>query len=289
MANLRYEEGFAGFTFGCDPELVIVNQNGEPVGAEGLVPGTKENPHKVEKGAVQVDGMAAEINIDPVTTRHDWIDNIATVRKQLDEMLPEGYKSIIASSMSYSKENWEAVSKENRVMGCSPDYNAWTGDINRPPKLNPNSRTWPFGGHIHIGWIHNNEAPLNDSEHLENCRDLIKQLDWFVGAWSVQTETDMYRRSLYGKAGAFRYTSYGVEYRTPSSLWLRDSRAIGLMWDRMQAALHYMAKTFFPEAAPHNWNEVVRAVINENEKVEHDYGPLQFPVVSLNSKKQVIL
>ena len=53
-----------GMTFGCDPELFVVNGNDEFVYPE-WIPGNKEEPHPVEHGAVQIDGMAAEFNIDP--------------------------------------------------------------------------------------------------------------------------------------------------------------------------------------------------------------------------------
>jgi len=49
---------------GCDPEL-FVKKDGVLVSAHGLVQGSKEHPFRVSKGAVQVDGMALEFNIDP--------------------------------------------------------------------------------------------------------------------------------------------------------------------------------------------------------------------------------
>lgn len=55
----------AKFTIGCDPEI-FVKKNGRPVSAFGLVQGTKESPQKTKFGAVQVDGMALEINTNPV-------------------------------------------------------------------------------------------------------------------------------------------------------------------------------------------------------------------------------
>jgi hypothetical protein len=83
-------EALGGFKFGCDPEGFIKNtQTGEYVTAEGLIPGTKLEPHPVKHGAVQVDGMAAEFNIDPASELHDFNRNIAAVINQFEKMLPE--------------------------------------------------------------------------------------------------------------------------------------------------------------------------------------------------------
>src|SRR3546814_10561962 len=81
-----------GLTVGCDPELFVMNTDGEFVSAEGLIPGTKSEPYPVKFGAVQVDGMAAEFNIDPVDNYNDFSRNVKEVRKQLKAMLPKGYK-----------------------------------------------------------------------------------------------------------------------------------------------------------------------------------------------------
>jgi hypothetical protein len=56
------------FKIGADPEFFLRDKaTGKFVSAHGLIPGTKRQPMKVDKGAVQVDGMALEFNIDPVT------------------------------------------------------------------------------------------------------------------------------------------------------------------------------------------------------------------------------
>lgn len=108
MAN-AVELKLNNFTVGCDPELFVVNDKGEFVCADGLIPGTKEEPFKVEGGAVQVDGMAAEFNIDPVSNFKDFRDNISMVMTQLREMLPEGYSLKAVPAVEFSKEVWDAA------------------------------------------------------------------------------------------------------------------------------------------------------------------------------------
>ncbi len=50
------------FTIGADPEIFL-RRRGKAFSAHGVIPGTKKEPHNVEKGAVQVDGMAVEFNV----------------------------------------------------------------------------------------------------------------------------------------------------------------------------------------------------------------------------------
>ena len=51
------------FTIGADPEVFVADSlTNTFVSAHDLVPGTKLEPFAVNKGAVQVDGMALEFN-----------------------------------------------------------------------------------------------------------------------------------------------------------------------------------------------------------------------------------
>jgi hypothetical protein len=64
---------------GADPELFVFTRSGKPVSAHDLIPGTKYEPHEVGNGAVQVDGVAAEFNIDPAANEDEFFFNIAFV------------------------------------------------------------------------------------------------------------------------------------------------------------------------------------------------------------------
>jgi hypothetical protein len=48
-------------------------------------------PYVVKHGAVQVDGVAAEINIDPASTFQEFSYNLQQVLLQLQDMIP-GYE-----------------------------------------------------------------------------------------------------------------------------------------------------------------------------------------------------
>lgn len=204
------------FTIGCDPELFL-KKDGKFVSAYGLIKGTKEEPLKVEGGAVQVDGMALEFNIDPASTAEEFSTNISNVLAQLRAMVPPEYEFVFSPvaefGTDYIKEQPELASR----LGCEPDFNAWKGGKANPvPNAGASFRT--ASGHIHIGWTENQD--INDPEHIDACCMMVKQLDAILGLASLLWDKDKTRRELYGKAGAFRPKSYGVEYRVLSNAWL---------------------------------------------------------------------
>src|SRR3546814_6507370 len=102
-------------TFGCDPEVFILDEYGAPVSPEDFLPGTKEEPYKVNKGAVQVDGMAGEFNIDPAHTFDEFDDNIVSVMKEMTGMLPKGYKLSVVPHMVRSEEHTSELQSLMRI------------------------------------------------------------------------------------------------------------------------------------------------------------------------------
>jgi hypothetical protein len=62
-------------------------------------------------------------------------------------------------------------------------------------------------------------------------------MDMFLGVPSVVKDPDTDRRSLYGKAGCFRFTPYGVEYRTLSSYMMKTNQLIGFVYDQTMKAI----------------------------------------------------
>ena len=271
-------DALPGFTFGCDPELFVVDGDGEFVTAEGLIPGTKEDPYKVNGGAVQVDGMAAEFNIDPVSTFEDFNHKISIVMTQLKAMLPRGHALVAAPSAVFSEKVWNETPDIAKILGCNPDFNAWTGKVNPPPnpELASNPRLRTASGHLHIGWT--DDADISDKQYVTNCRDLVKQLDWYLGAWSVAQDSDPTRRELYGKAGAMRFKPYGVEYRVLSNFWLGSVSSRRMVWNRMQQAIADMRDRFMPENCPHSFNDLVIKSINESKLDQSLMANFPFPV-----------
>src|SRR5690606_12110796 len=207
-------------TIGADPELFVKDtQTGKFVSAHALIPGSKMNPYLVPDGAVQVDGLAAEFNIFPASSEEEFCKNISSVLSTLSGMVKDKNQNLVLCAVptaTFDKEYFDSLPEETKLLGCEPDFNAWTGDINCPPKTDKPFRTG--GGHIHIGW--GNGFDVNDPEHISLCEKLVRQLDMHLYRQSLRWDSDEERRQLYGQIGSYRPKFYGVEYRPLSNKWV---------------------------------------------------------------------
>lgn len=219
------------FLVGADPE-VFVKQNNRFVTGHGLIEGDKQNPFPVENGAVQVDGMALEFNIDPASNEQEFLYNVQHVLSQLSAMVPE--HEIAAEPVAeFGAEYLSSMPPKAVELGCDPDYNAWSyGGENEKPDENVDFRTG--AGHIHIGWCEG--ANIHDPYHIDVCCSLVKQLDFYLGLPSLLFDKSTKRRSLYGAAGAYRAKPYGVEYRVLSNKWLASPELIAWAYRATVAA-----------------------------------------------------
>lgn len=205
---------------GCDPE-VFVKKAGVFHSAHNLIRGDKKNPQKVNRGAVQVDGMALEFNIDPAASEGEFLLNVQTVLDIMTKMVP-GYEVVATPVADFSLEYLKSQPKEALELGCEPDFNAWTNAVNPRPDGERPMRT--ASGHVHVGWT--KDENIQDGNHVNRAQMVVKQLDFFLGLPSLVYDGDVRRREMYGKAGACRYKSYGVEYRTLSNAWLNSAELI---------------------------------------------------------------
>jgi phiEco32-like amidoligase-type 2 protein len=218
---------------GADPELFVFKGD-TPVSCHDFLPGTKEDPFRVEFGAVQVDGTVAEFNIDPAGSEDEFSRNIRAVMAQLSEMLPPGHELRIQPTVEYSPEYFASLPAKAKELGCDPDFDASRdGMENERPDNTTTMRTG--AGHVHLGFT--DGVDPRSSDHINRCCTLIRHLDVFLGVPSLLWDRDNKRRSLYGRAGAFRPKSYGVEYRTLSNAWLRSDDLVRLVYRNSVAAV----------------------------------------------------
>lgn len=247
---------------GTDTELFLRKED-KFLSAYNVIPGSKSNPYPVKKGMVSVDGMALEFGIDPAHSFPVFKSNINTVLSRLQDLIPEDHEMAVVASVLFDEEYMEAQPEESKILGCDPDYNAWTGEENPQPEAHPTMRT--AGGHLHIGFIEGALKKEGDQAHFEDCRTIVKELDYYNGLFACVVDNDNRRMNMYGQAGAFRPKPYGVEYRTLSNFWiLRDDymeRVFnGCNWAieglKENKSVHEKFKDAFD----------VRSIINNNDK-----------------------
>lgn len=220
-------------TIGADPELFIINEKTKKVvSAVGLIPGEKGNPWRSddmpEGFGLETDNILAEFNIPPVKDRINFVNNIVYMQEYIDKFVKSknpdlGIKCIASQTVPAS----ELQSDQAKLFGCDVDYNAYTMKANPKPKgTSTNLRSAGF--HIHVGY---------ENPDVDTSLALVKYMDAFLGIPSVVKDKDKKRRSLYGKAGCFRLTDYGVEYRVLSSAMMGSPSKLSFIWKQLQKAL----------------------------------------------------
>lgn len=223
------------FKIGADPEVFAFSKTTKTaISAHDLVPGTKDVPHKVQDGAVQVDGVALEFNINPASSADEFVRNINSVYGQMRQMATEKNPDVdfvLKPWVQFEKKVFDNVPAFNKQLGCEPDYNAYTGLENLLRQPAEGFRT--TAGHLHIGWTDGEDT--TDPDHFGRCIDAVKALDCTLGDQVVELRLDpenWRRQQLYGARGAFRPKPYGFEYRVLSNFWLRSEAMTRWVYDR---------------------------------------------------------
>lgn len=220
------------FMVGSDPEAFIRDSSGELVSAIGLIPGTKSTPHPTPHGSIQHDNILAEFNSKPAKSLDEFINNHNLIISDLKEVLTPLNLNLdfIASALASDELLSDPIA---RVAGCESDYDAWRLCVNESA-----SSAYAFGnvraagGHLHISF----DQAFNDP--MARIK-MVRALDLVLGVPSVIHDPDDVRRTLYGKAGAFRPKDTlletpdpydGVEYRTLSNFWLRSNELMAFVY-----------------------------------------------------------
>ncbi len=227
------------WVLGADPELFLqATDSTKILSAIGKIGGTKAAPMPAEglaKGfAYQEDNVLVEYNIPPAKDIAEWTHNHHAMMAFLREKVSREHNARLKVQASHIMDDDQLTHPAAHHFGCESDFNVWTLEKNPVPKAeNPNLRS--AGGHIHIG------MEMSNMDKIQ----LGRLLDSTVGLWSVINDTDTRRRELYGKAGSIRMKPYGLEYRTPSNFWLRNTKTIELAYHYVEIAIdHFRTKSF---------------------------------------------
>lgn len=210
---------------GSDPEFFLFNGK-NPIPSVHVL-GQSDAPIIIDGVVFYVDNAAVETNIDPSSTVSELISNIKKCVDVIGEFVDTHGAKI--SYLPYVEFSERYIAEPTlHIFGCLPDYCSHTMSKNEICSLPTLGRS--TGGHIHIN--------LEDTSK-EAVINQVMLLDLYVGVSMAVAEgkVGLKRRSTYGKAGCFRYKDYGLEYRTPSSMWLKNNDSIKDTWSMVERAI----------------------------------------------------
>ena len=257
-------------TWGADPEFFLTTtRDGDSVTPiVGLLGGTKSEPRMLGAYGVQEDNVMAEFTVPPEP-------NLSRVLTHADRAMSLIFKDLRtrseirgyvypSSSFLFEDRVLRDAGPQAMMFGCSPDFNAY--EMGAPwPRVDPaalvrgNHALRFAGGHIHIGY-----KEVRDLPEYVACMFC----DATFGLWLVMSgEAQMERRQLYGMAGRYRPTPYGLEYRTPSNAWLYNDALRDALLGAEQQFVRIMRRD--PVSIHRLFNEIpwpdVRAAINDED------------------------
>ena len=230
-------------TIGADPEFFL-GRGTDLRSSIDLVGGSKAIPKPLGRDGffVQEDNVAVEFNIPPAETLEQFVESIEWSLKTIsNQVKPMGLTPLYLASALFPPN--ELRDARAQMFGCDPDYNAWTSVDEDNPRINPrpqaaHKRLRSCGGHVHVGYP--------QSSGINRLR-LIRLMDLYLGVPAVFMDSDVSRRELYGKPGAFRPTDYGVEYRVLSNFWLKSVDYMKWVYEQTMRAV-LLAQAFGPHA-----------------------------------------
>jgi hypothetical protein len=224
------------FKVGCDPELFL-QQDRHIISAVPYIDGTKQSPTKLTCGStLQRDNVALEFATPPVIGKSAFINSIKITLDEIRGLLPNNLSLLATPSAHLDKKYLRHP--EARKFGCDPDWNCWTESLNEMSSKAAEGTLRSCGAHPHIS-----HPAL---EIWENKIDYACLMDIFAGQSSVlldSSEEGKKRKTLYGKAGAFRPNKYpcgdhGVEYRVLSNFWIKSPKLVELIYNFMEDSLN---------------------------------------------------
>ena len=227
------------FSFGSDPEFMIVDSDGKHKSAIGIVYGSKEDKVSLGNGHYAFyDNVLAEVNIKSSNNKKGVLKNFGDCFNRLTKLV--GNNTVVPQA-SHTYDIAECQHPDAQLFGCEPEFCIYLKDENGriqrmdPPIIDPQNPFRTGGGHIHIG--HEICLPWDAGKPV----DVVQMLDVFVGVPSVCMDhdpTSAARRQLYGGAGTHRIKQeYGLEYRSLSNFWLASPVLVSIVFDLVDFVL----------------------------------------------------
>ena len=269
--------------FGTDPEFWFLDDQGVAKPASNFLLSQQQaidaarasksvyaGLHDELIGKVFFDGYQAEINVPAYSCREELAGALKRQLQTARGLAPKHNISCVAS-VPVTEELLMESDPRALQWGCNPDYNIYTGKINMPVKRYE-ARSWrEAGGHVQMQ-IHSSNT-TNFVPSKAQIEEYVHALDYLVGLPLViasrhEADLELKRREVTGRAGDYRvreqkysrYTKTILEYRTPSSFWLR---ALPFLWFVFAAPKYGITRlNKRRKDLPYFGSEEIRKVIN---------------------------
>lgn len=248
-----------GMTLGSDPELMLWDRHqGRFVSSIPVLKKDKHNPIDLGDGAkMYADNVLVETSFPPSNSRGGFLKTIQVTLGKMQAHLGERYNLVPKSAHVFDER--ELQDKKAKESGCNDNFDVYAQKKGPPPPFKDGLRTGSF--HIHMGHEVLLDPVVKDK--------MVKVLDIFLGCASIVfdgDESSPMRRSLYGKAGEFRPTAYGVEYRVLGNFALRSPKTTELVVDLVEHSFGHIlngtAEGLLEKINPYD----VQNAINQNMK-----------------------
>jgi hypothetical protein len=254
-------------SYGADPEFFLEDNKGSIVSALDVGVPPKEKAIELNTCKIFADNVAVEFNINPQVSRTGFIATIENSTKELERFIQKEFGLKLSDKIDHEFADTQLKKPGAMEFSCREDFSALTfSSCQRiDPALVGGLRT--VGGHLHLG------LSQATGDHIGHDRRyyFVRFLDMYAGLYSASIEPPNSRRTLYGQASKFRFTGYGLEYRTPSNFWLPKNSKRNLTSDLLWHVDQALAKTNQmledPDArVPDQYFSVINSIDSDNKK-----------------------
>lgn len=123
------------YTIGSDIEFFLKDINGDPVSGEGIIPGDKYDPYVIENfRTISLDNVSAEVTINPVTTKKDFIKEIDFMTRYVTEYIKNKNLFLdIYPARMFKKE--QVMTEHAQLLGCQSDFSMRLKNENPAPQV----------------------------------------------------------------------------------------------------------------------------------------------------------
>ena len=204
------------------------------------------------------DGLAFEVPILPSAEPAVLCKHIAAGMQAARAVGDSIGASLVASPLVHFDMAYLETQAELTVLGCSPDESVYNMGFCEVPEQDPTKTAWRTGGgHIHFSI----DGLLEDFGMIQS---LVMVCDATLGIADVlldHGDLSKQRRLMYGQPGKFRIQPWGVEYRTPSNVWVVHPES-ALLFLSLASEVHqlFMNNTLDNIEAPPNLDQVIEVI-----------------------------